>query len=137
MLEEFPAETTGLGRSERQILDVLSEGPRSPGQAFVACSKLEEDIWMGDWSFWTIVQRLAAGAQPLVAADVVRDGDRFPDGTVTITDTGRSVLDGRADHLAINAPSRWIGGTHLTPDRQWRWTGKNLEIWKSGNRVIG
>ena len=126
MLEEFPDARTGLSRSERQILDVLSEGPRSPGQAFVACAKFEEDIWMGDWSFWMIVKRLAGGARPLVAAEVVRDGERFPDGTLTITDAGRSVLDGRADHLAINAPSRWIGGTQLTPERQWRWNGSSL-----------
>jgi hypothetical protein len=126
LLEEFPAETNGLSRSERQILDVLSDGPRSPGQTFVACATREEDIWMGDWSFWTIVKRLAAGAHPLVAADVVREADRFPEGTLTITGDGRRVLAGRADHLALNAPSRWIGGTFLTPERPWRWTGSSL-----------
>jgi len=126
LLEEFPAAGSGLSRSERQILDVLSEGPRSPGQAFVACAKLEDDIWMGDWSFWTIVKRLAGGAHPLVTADVARLTDRFPEGTLTITDAGRRVRAGRADHLALNAPSRWIGGTRLTPERSWRWTGSSL-----------
>jgi hypothetical protein len=126
LLEEFPADGNGLSRSERQILEVLSEGPRSPGQAFVAASRLEEDIWLGDWSFWTIVKRLAAGAHPLVAADVRDVPDRLPEGTLTITDAGRRVLAGRADHLALNAPSRWIGGTLLTPERAWRWTGSSL-----------
>jgi len=126
MLEEFPAVGSGLARSERQILDVLAEGSRSPGQAFVACATLEDDIWMGDWSFWTIVKRLAGGAQPLVTADVARAADRFPEGTLTITDAGRRVRAGRADHLALNAPSRWIGGTWLAPERWWRWTGSSL-----------
>jgi hypothetical protein len=126
LLEEFPDPGTGLARSERQILEVLSEGSRSPGQAFVACASLEEDIWMGDWSFWTIVKRLAGGAHPLVSADVRREADRFPEGTLDITDAGRRVLAGRADHLALNAPSRWIGGTLLSPQRAWRWTGSSL-----------
>ena len=36
LLEELPAADTGLARSERQILDVLSQGARTPGQLFVA-----------------------------------------------------------------------------------------------------
>jgi hypothetical protein len=123
LLEEFPAPGTGLGRSERQILEVLSEGPRTPGQTFVECAKREEDVWMGDWSFWTIVQRLAGGAQPLVTADVRREEDRFPEGTLTISGTGRRVLAGGADYMALSPSSRWIGGTCLTPERWWRWTG--------------
>ena len=126
LLEEFPAAKAGLARSERQILEVLSEGPRSPGQAFVACAKLEDDIWMGDWSFWAIVRRMASAAPPLVAADVQRVEDRFPEGILTITAAGRQVLAGDADYLALNAPSRWIGGTYLTPQRAWRWTGSSL-----------
>lgn len=127
LLEEFPGTGTGLARSERQILEVLSEGPRSPGQAFVACATREEDVWMGDWSFWTIVKRLSGGPHPLVAADVRDERDRFPEGTLTITDAGRRVLGGGADHLALNAPSRWLGGTFLSPARSWRWTGSSLQ----------
>ena len=126
LLEEFPGEATGLGRSERQILDVLSDGPRTPEQAFVACATREEDIWMGDWSFWTIAKRLAGGAHPLVAADVRPEPGRVPSGTLAITAAGRRVLAGDADHLALNEPSRWIGGTCLAPPRVWRWTGSSL-----------
>ena len=127
LLEEFPALSTGLARSERQILDVLAEGARSPGQAFVECAKREEDIWMGDWSFWTIVKRLSRGRAPLVVADVRQEEDTFPDGTLTITATGRRVLAGDVDHLVLNEPSRWIGGTLLTPQQAWRWTGSSLQ----------
>jgi len=126
LLEEFSAETNGVGRSERQILDVLSDGPRSPEQTFVACATREEDIWMGDWSFWTIVKRIAGGAHPLVAADVQPEPGRLPSGTLVITAAGRRVLAGGADHLALNEPSRWIGGTLLVPPRVWRWTGSSL-----------
>src|SRR5262245_13769543 len=33
-LEEFPATSNGLGRTDRQILEVISEGTRRPGQIF-------------------------------------------------------------------------------------------------------
>jgi hypothetical protein len=127
LLEELPAVGSGLARSERQILDVLSEGTRSPEQLFIAASRLEDDIWMGDWPFWSIVRRLAAGAHPLVALDVQDVPDRLPSGTVIITGVGRQVLAGRVDHIALNAPSRWFGGTCLSPVRDWRWTGSSVQ----------
>jgi hypothetical protein len=126
LLEEFPDVDHGLARSERQILEVLSEGPRSPEQAFVASAQREDDIWMGDLSFGAIVKRLSGGPHPLVAADVRDVPGRLPSGTLTITPAGRQVLAG-ADHLALNAPSRWIGGTCLSPERPWRWTGSSLQ----------
>jgi hypothetical protein len=127
LLEDLPAAGTGLARSERQILEVLSEGRRSPGQLFVSASRLEEDIWMGDLTFWTIVRRLAAGPHPLVTIDAKDEPGRLPEGTVTITDAGRQVLAGRADHVKLNAPSRWLGGTRLSRERDWRWTGSSVQ----------
>jgi hypothetical protein len=127
LLEEFPAASTGLARSERQILEVLSEGPRTPEQTFVAASRLEEAIYMGDLSFWNIVQAMNAGPHPLVTLDVKERPGRLPDGVLRITDTGRAVLAGRADHVALNGISRWLGGTLLSSGRQWRWTGSSLQ----------
>ena len=126
LLEEFPDVESGLARSERQVLEVLADGDRTPEQAFMAASKLEDDIWMGDWSFWTMVKRLNAGTHPLLTLDVQPRAERLPTGTVAITETGRRVLARRADHIALNSPSRWIGGTWLTPQRSWRWTGSSL-----------
>ena len=126
LLEEFPAADNGLSRTERQILEVLAEGDRTPGQAFMQVSKLEDDIWLGDWSFWTIVKGLTAGPHPLLTLDVQPREGRLPEGTMAITATGRRVLARRADHIDLNAPSRWIGGTWLTPQRCWRWTGSAL-----------
>lgn len=125
-LEEFPAASNGLARSERQILEVLSDGPRTPEQAFVAASRLEEAIYMGDSSFWAIVRAMNAAPHPLLTIDAGERPGRLPDGTVRITETGRAVLAGRADHVALNGISRWLGGTRLSSDRLWRWTGSSL-----------
>ena len=127
LLEEFPSAQNGLSRCERQILEVLAEGNRSPEQTFIQASKREEDIWLGDWSFWTIAKRLNAGPHPLLTLDVEPRDDRLPTGTLAITGTGRQVLAGEADHVELNGISRWIGGTFLTPARCWRWTGSSLQ----------
>jgi hypothetical protein len=126
VLEEFPAAANGLARSERQILEVLSEGPRTPEQTFIASSRFEEAIYMGDLSFWEIVQQLSDAPHPLIAMDVQERPGRLPDGTMQITDTGRAVLANPADRIALNGISRWLGGTLLSSDRVWRWTGSAL-----------
>lgn len=126
VLEEFPAASNGLARSERQILEVLSEGPRTPEQAFIAAARMEEAIYMGDLSFWTIVESMRDAPHPLVTIDAQERPGRLPDGELRITGTGRAVLAGRADHVALNGISRWLGGTFLSADRVWRWTGSSL-----------
>ena len=133
-LEEFPAAGNGLARSERQILEVLSEGPRTPEEAFVEASRLEEHIFMGDLSFGTIVRRLSGGPRPLITAHVQPRPGRLPAGTLVLTADGAAVLAGRADHVALNGVDRWLGGVRLvagsrtapTSTRLWRWTGSTL-----------
>jgi hypothetical protein len=144
-LEEFPSVTNGLARSERQILQVLSEGMRTPDEAFVEAAKLEESIFMGDLSFWSIVRRLVEGPRPLVAANVQPRDGRLPSGTLALTADGAAVLAGHADHVALNGVDRWMGGVHLkggsrtaptpagsgtapTSERLWRWTGSTLRL---------
>lgn len=132
-LEEFPASIDGLARSERQILQVLSEGTRTPDEAFIEASRLEERIYMGDLSFGMIVRRLAAGPRPLVSADVQERPGRLPEGTLALTEDGAAVLAGYADQIALNGVDRWLGGVRVTSDRLWRWTGTTLV---KGEKVI-
>jgi len=114
-LEEYPAVGTGLPRTERQILEVLAEGTRSPGQVFVASQRREERVFMGDTTFWGRMLRLAEGASPLISIDAERFDDlTFPrGGTVAITGAGRDVLGGNADWIQMNGFERWLGGVQL------------------------
>jgi hypothetical protein len=125
-LEEFPSTTNGLARSERQTLQVLSEGLRTPDEAFIETSRLEDAIFMGDLSFGNIVRRLSRGPRPLIAAHVQPRPGRLPSGTLALTADGRAVLAGQADQIALNGIDRWLGGVRLTSDRVWRWSGSSL-----------
>src|SRR5262249_36616512 len=48
-LQEFPSSSNGLGRTDRQILQLVSEGVARPGRIFVANMSLETALFIGDW----------------------------------------------------------------------------------------
>ena len=120
LLEEFPDERTGLPRTERSLLEILSaKGPLKFGKLFPAHQTAEERPFMGDWTIWDCLEDLARGARPLVHID---RGERELDASISITDDGRRVLAGELDWTQTAPFDRWIGGTHLvSPNVEWRW----------------
>jgi hypothetical protein len=119
-LEQFPSADNGLSRTERQALSVLCEhGSLSGPQLFVAVQRQEEQVFMGDGSFYRIVADLSEAQHPLVE---ISDTPQHGLGSVTITEAGLKVIEGRADHIALNGIDRWLGGVHLKGDKAaWRW----------------
>lgn len=128
-LEQFPSADNGLSRTERQALSVLSErGSLSGGQLFVAVQHQEEQVFMGDLSFYRMMGDLSEARHPLVQ---ISDTPQHGLGTVTITDTGRKVIEGRADHILLNGIDRWLGGVHLNgATATWRWD-------RAARRLVG
>jgi hypothetical protein len=119
-LEQFPSAGNGLSLTERHALSVLREqGSLSGSRLFVAVRDLEEQVFMGDRSFYRTVAHLSAVSHPLVQ---ISDTLQHRLGEVTITETGRKVLEGRADHIDLNGIDRWLGGVHLKGGKAvWRW----------------
>jgi hypothetical protein len=130
LLEELPDARTGLSRSERQVLELLAGGARTPLDVFLGAQELEEAPFDGDGWAYQRMARLAAGERALVAATARRplpephprgEVRAFGSAPVAITALGRSVLAGDADLVALAGIDRWVGGTHLRPGRVWRW----------------
>jgi hypothetical protein len=133
LLAELPDQVTALALSESRILEALGQGVRRAGRVFVAISAREDARFMGDASFFRWLDGLAFAPKRLVAglpapfpksanggyddpqADLYLRADIRP------TAFGAEVLAGRADHARANPLDRWLGGTHLTNDRLWRW----------------
>jgi hypothetical protein len=106
-LEELPDTAVGLALSERQILELLADSPRTRHELFFEHMERETVLFNGDaWFFDRI-----AGLGSLVETA----GDR-----VRITDLGRRVLAGELDRVDVAGLDRWLGGTHLTPSNVWR-----------------
>jgi hypothetical protein len=119
-LEQFPSVDNGLSRTERQALSVLCQSVSIPGgPLFVHVQRHEEAVFMGDLDFYRLIANLSCARHPLVHTS---DTPQHRLGNVAITETGRDVLAGRADHVALNRIDRWLGGVHLKGDEAaWRW----------------
>jgi hypothetical protein len=119
LLEEHPATTDGLARSDRQILEALADGPLPPAALFATATAPEERPFLGDATLWWRATRLA----PLVR--------RTEQGVFALTADGALVLAGEADATALLAPlDRWVGGVHHAgaPAARWDPTTRRLRL---------
>jgi len=119
LCEEFPAIDSGLSRTEKQILMACEEGARTLEQLFRRSQAHEEAAFLSDAACAAIVARLCAAPEPLLAT--LEDG-------YELTVLGRRVRGGDTDWLDHQPVDRWIGGTHLTLQRQWRWDDRTDEL---------
>jgi hypothetical protein len=133
-LQEFPSVTSGLSRTERQLLEALTTNSLRPIPLFVAAQRMEEAPFLGDWSFWQYVYDLSKGPTPLV---VRQDGGAFVlplfssstarqtaflEQELVLTEQGRSVLADQEDWMRLHGIDRWLGGVHLSGhEPAWRW----------------
>ena len=115
-LRELPSTRDGLSRFELSILDLASEEPVSIWDAFHRVSNGETAFYLGDSSFWRLVESLAAGAADHALLDLTLEsafGAALPRGHLSLTETGRAVLAGDLDRVTAIGIDRWLGGVHL------------------------
>ncbi len=131
-LEEFPDHKTGLSRTAYQALKIFAQGETRCGKVFGEYSKTEERRFLGDVSFWGILDEMVNANPPLL---VPKDSSQLQDSVkqtddLVITIIGKKVLKGKANMLDYYEADRWIGGTHLSKDNIWCWdaTGNCLVL---------
>lgn len=101
--DEYPAPPTGLGRTERQLLQAIAGGVRSFAGLFAANAAAEEAVFMGDTTVAARLETLIRAPNPLVTPEPYR-----------LTEAGQRVLAGEADARSLNGFDRWIGGVHVS-----------------------
>jgi len=121
LLEELPDIEDGLSRTERQLLEPLLEGPRRPHELFLASQAREEAPFAGDTWVWKRLAELQPLVEELPPPPPLGDVHAFAAARVALTDLGRRVLAGEADRVESAPVERWLGGTRLDGDRDWRW----------------
>jgi hypothetical protein len=80
-LQEIPSVSNGLGRTDQQILQLISDGIGRPGRLFAANMDLETNLFLGDWSFFQHIHSLCNVQQPLLRCD--QRGVQIPTGACT------------------------------------------------------
>ncbi|HEX4949852.1 MAG TPA: DUF1835 domain-containing protein [Blastocatellia bacterium] len=134
-LQQFPATTNGLARTEQQILAGVAAGQQNPREIFQYDQAQENHVFMGDWTLWSYVKRLCERRTPLLKVNTEKPfflpmeepSSEFWEQKLSLTDAGQAVLAGEADNIQLNGIDRWLGGVHLQgDDAAWRWDGVRL-----------
>jgi hypothetical protein len=112
-LDQFPHVGDGLAGTERRALAAVAGGAAGFAGIFRAVVADDDPPWLGDSVLRSHLDRLAAAPTPLL-----HNGS---DAGYRLTDDGRAVLAGRADHVLLNGIDRWLGGVHLTGPAPWRY----------------
>lgn len=120
-LEEYPDCDSGLSRSARTALEIISDGEHRPWRIFGLYQKTEERRFMGDSSFWATLHELLETRPALLELPPgkVLSAPPNPDQELHLTQAGEDALSGKRNWLQRQPTDRWIGGVHLTPDNLW------------------
>jgi hypothetical protein len=129
-LEELPAPGSGLGRTEATALNELATGPSTPADLFGAVLAAEDAAFMGDLSFFCLLDDLAFCPVPLIAGmpPAADTAARRSEATLALTMAGEDVLAGEDDHIALNGIDRWWGGTRLAGGSAWRYDRRRARL---------
>lgn len=136
-LEELPERVSGLSRTERTLLGIISNGIRRPPDIFEALQDAEEASFMSDWSVYKILDELAHGNAPLIeglqsapfTADMTEDRQkRYLSSELRLTEFGQAAITSGVDTLAKRQIDRWFGGTRIISGHVWRWDEKRRQL---------
>jgi DNA-binding transcriptional MerR regulator len=119
LLEELPDTQSGLSRTERQLLEPLLDGPRRPGELYLASQAREEAIFLAAAWAWKRLAELVPLVEELPAPPPLGDAREFMSTRVTLTPLGRDVLAGKADRVEVAPLERWLGGMRIDGACRW------------------
>lgn len=128
-LEEFPDASTGLNRTESQLLRLMAEGFHAPQDMFLQNMKMETALFIGDWSTYRILDALCASGlaackpHPFRFPSFSREKQvEFNSQHLSLTSAGSRVLRGEQDAFHHMQRDGWLGGVKVVDaGRTWTW----------------
>jgi len=123
LLEEYPSYRNGLSRTAQQALYIISQGESDPIRVFSLYQESEQRRFMGDSSFWLILNQLLDSSPALLKLNGAKQLTLppAPEQQLMITSKGQEVLLGKTNFIDFEELERWIGGVHLTANNCWCW----------------
>jgi len=135
-LEEFPDASTGLNRTETQLLRLMANGVHAPQQLFLRNMDMETALFIGDWATYRILNTLCAcglaTCEPspfCFPSFSLEKPAAFNMQQLSLTEAGRSVLTGAQDAFDLIERDVWLGGVNLTDASAiWTWDKDNAQF---------
>jgi hypothetical protein len=139
LLEELPANATGLGATEMRMLELISAGNAGPFDVFPGHRKRNQKRVFGYWEVGCLLDGLAHCPAPAVSGleegpftlqmhDDRNRHERYKRSELKLTPLGEAILARTEDFGRHNPIHRWCGGTELANDRLWRWDPANRAL---------
>ena len=112
-LKQLPSECNGLNLTENLVLQILHEkGEMNAARMFGWYTNHYEPLtFMGDTSFWMILDELANAKHPAITQ--IKQGDKPIHWQLALTQTGKDLMMNKLDWLRLNTIDRWVGGIHI------------------------
>ncbi|MBA3396102.1 MAG: DUF1835 domain-containing protein [Deltaproteobacteria bacterium] len=128
-LEEFPDPTSGLSRTERQLLAAVARGAATGGDLMQAAQAIDPRYPLTDGLLVTTLKELGRCGFVDGAPTSAPAPDAFKDVRVTITATGRQALAGALDRIHEHGIDDWRGGVRLHGKGPvWRWDSAQRKL---------
>ncbi len=136
LLEQYPSTLNGLSRTAHKALELIYHTQKRPEEIFQLYQQTEERRFLGDLSFWMILNDFLQSAPPLITQLATKAKTitipSAPKQTLSMTAAGEEVLAGKANWLEIAPLDHWIGGVHLTTNNVWYWNARSHSL----NRTV-
>jgi len=128
-LEEFPDPTSGLSRTERQLLAAVARGVATAGELMQAVQAIDPRYPITDGQLlWTLQQLAKCGFVEGAPAGAASP-DLLAKVNVTATPTGRQALAGAIDRIHEHGIDDWRGGVRLVGKGPvWRWDSAQKKL---------
>jgi len=133
-LARFPSVKNGLGEIENKALEFVASGANDFQTLFLEFGKAEPVYGLGDAQFWNDLQPMIKAKHPLITHTNMAEAKPALANAVqlkasfTLTETGRAVLNGESDFIALNGIDHWLGGVHLQSENLWRWDAQTQHV---------
>jgi hypothetical protein len=139
LLEELPASTTGLMKTQARILELIASGADAPRLVFSDATMIGRNSVFRYWQLGQLLDELAHCGRPAVLGlaegpftlDLHDDAIRYEGykrSSLSLSDFGHALLAAGEDFARHNRIDRWWGGTRLSNERLWRWDSDAMTL---------